>query len=103
MLVPGSFQTPFAGGLRESECPRCHKEADLPFGSICPACKLEIEKRARRIARIVSLVSTAAVGLYIHLNLPEDQVARMVGAVSAVLWYVFSYQAAKRAAGLLLK
>lgn len=103
MLAPTSLQKQFASGLVETECSRCGWKGEVPFGQVCIGCQREINRRAKRIARWVALVSTGFVGFYAHLQLPDDETARLVGAVSVLVWYVFSYTAASRASRLLLK
>ena len=103
MLAPTSLQKPFVSDLVETECSRCGREGEVPFGQVCVGCQREIGRRARRIARWVALLSTGLVGLYAHLQLPDDQTSRFVGAVSVLMWYVFSYAAVSRSARLILK
>jgi hypothetical protein len=98
MLRRTSSLSPSFGGLRERECPRCHREVDLPLGTLCDACRLEIERRARRVARWVSLLTTAAFGVYAMLALPYDRTARLVGAAATVTWYVVVRRGARRGA-----
>jgi cytochrome bd-type quinol oxidase subunit 2 len=61
---------------------------DLPLGALCEACRREIHTRARRIARWVSLVTTAAFGAYAMAVLPVTQSARLVGAAATLVWFV---------------
>jgi hypothetical protein len=61
---------------------------DLPLGTLCQACRLEIDTRARRLARWVSLATTAAFGAYAMAVLPLTQTARMVGAAATLVWFV---------------
>ena len=90
MLQPGSSQTPLNAGLIEHECPRCHRAVELPLGRLCETCRTTIERRARRAARVVALVSTAAVGLYIFVPVPLDNRVRLVGIMGVAMWYVLS-------------
>jgi hypothetical protein len=103
MLAPKSLPKQFASGLVETACPRCDREGEVPFGQVCTLCQREINRKAKRIARLVALVSTAVVGLYAHWRLPPDQTFRMVGAVAVFMWYAFSYTAVSRAARQLLR
>lgn len=82
--------------MRERECPRCHQPVDLPLGEICPACRHAIERRAARIARLVALLSTAAVGVYVLLRVPPDPTARMVSAAAVAVWYLLTTLVARR-------
>jgi hypothetical protein len=55
---------------------------------LCEVCRREIDGRARRVARWVSLLTTAAFGLYTATALPPDQSARLVGAAATVVWFI---------------
>ena len=88
MLLRGSSLSPSFGGLRERECPRCHREVDLPLGELCPVCRAEVARRAGRVARWVSLTTTLGFGVYAMLALPYDRTARLVGAVATLAWFV---------------
>ena len=88
MRQPTSTLSPSFGGLRERECPRCHREVDLPLGALCPACRREIDARARRVARWVSLGATALFGAYAMAMLPTERTARLVGAAATVVWFI---------------
>jgi hypothetical protein len=103
MLAPTSLQKQFASGLVETACPRCGQEGEVSFGEVCINCQRDISRRAKRIARWGALLSTGLVGLYAHWRLPDDQTARMVGAVSVLMWYALSYTVASRAARHLLR
>lgn len=103
MLAPKNLLKQFATGLVETECPRCGSEVEVPFGQVCQSCRLAVTRRAKRIARWTALVTTAAVGIYAHLRMPDDPTSRTIGAVAVLLWYAFSYTAVVRAARLLLK
>ncbi len=96
MLRRSSSQTPFLGVLVEHECPRCQREVELPLGELCPACRQEIERRAHRIGRLVALVSTIGVGIYVLLKMPAEPTSRMVGAASIAIWYLLTYLVVKR-------
>ncbi len=96
MLRPWNSQTPLVVGLIEHECPRCHREVELPFGQLCGTCRAEIESRAKKVARIASVLSTLAVALYVFIPMPSDQRARTVGLVGLVVWYVLSHLVFRR-------
>jgi len=98
MLRRTSSPTPSFGGLRERECPRCHREVDLPLGALCETCEREIRWRAARVARWVSLGTTVAFGAYVIAVLPQVQSARLVGAAATVVWFVVSRRVAERIA-----
>jgi hypothetical protein len=63
---------------------------DQPLGTLCEACRREIDGRARRVARWVSLLTTAAFGFYAMQVLPAEQTARTVGAAATVVWFMVS-------------
>jgi hypothetical protein len=67
---------------------------DQPLGTLCEACRRELNGRARRIARWFSLATTAAFGAYAMLALPPDRTARMVGAAATVVWFMVSRRVA---------
>jgi hypothetical protein len=98
MLLRPSSLSPSFGGVRERECPRCHREVDLPLGDLCAACQREIDGRAARVARWVSLGTTAVFGLYATAVLPLDRTTRMVGAAATVAWYLIVRRVAQRVA-----
>lgn len=88
MLRRTSSLTPSFGGLRERECPRCHREVDLPLGELCTACTREIRTRAARVARWVSLLTTVGFAVYVMAVLPPDRAPRLVGAAATVVWFL---------------
>jgi predicted amidophosphoribosyltransferase len=90
VLRPLSSQTPLRGILVEHECPRCQREVELPFGQLCSQCQREIERRARKVGRLVSLSTTLALAAYIYFRMPEDPTARTVGAASIFAWYLLT-------------
>ncbi len=114
MLRPWSSQTPFVGGLVEHECARCHRAVELPLGrarrygrwppifladnagQLCKTCLTNIDRRARKAARIVATLSTLAVGLYIFLPGPIDERARIIGMVGVLIWYILSNVVVRR-------
>jgi hypothetical protein len=98
MLLRPSSLSPSFGAVRERECPRCHREVDLPLGELCAACRGEIERRAARVARWVSLGTTLLFGLYAMAVLPIDRTARMVGAAATVAWFVIVRRVVQRVA-----
>lgn len=96
MLRPLSSQTPLRGILVEHECPRCGREVELPFGELCSECRSEIERRARKVGRIVSLSTTLILAAYVYVRIPEDPTARMVGAASILAWYLLTGAVTRR-------
>jgi hypothetical protein len=69
---------------------------ELPLGEICGACRQSIERRAGRIGRLVALISTVGLAIYVLLRMPEDRTARLVGAMSIGIWYLLTYLVVKR-------
>lgn len=61
---------------------------ELPLGELCAECRREIEGRARTLGRYAALAAAAGMGLYAMLRLPPHPVARAVGALAVVAWYV---------------
>ena len=72
---------------------------DLPLGELCDACTREINGRAARAARWVSLVTTLAFGLYVMSVLPPFQVPRMIGAAATVTWFLVTRRITARIVG----
>jgi hypothetical protein len=99
MLRRTSSLSPSLGALRERECPRCHREVDLPLGDLCDTCAREIRVRAGRLARWVSLLTTLGFGIYVMMVLPQARVPRLVGAVATVTWYLVMRRIAVRVGG----
>ncbi len=96
MLRQWNSRTPSFGVFVEHECPRCHREVELPLGEICRDCGNAIERRVGRISRWVAGVSTLAMALYVWLRMPPDATARTVGVMGIVAWYVLTFLVAKR-------
>ncbi len=84
--------------MLEHECPRCHREVELPMGALCKQCRREIETRAVRVARWVSGITTPLVALYVWLRMPHDRTAQLVGIMSVAIWYTLSRLVALRTA-----
>lgn len=87
---------PYLGVLVEHECPRCRRPVELPLGELCGVCRQQIERRAGRIGRLVALVTTVAVGIYVMVRMPPEPTPRMVGAISVAIWYLLTYLVVKR-------
>jgi len=103
MLRPWDSQTPFAGVLREHECPRCHRAVELPLGAICQECRQEIERRSSRLAMIVAASSTLVMMVYVWWRRPQDPTARLVSWMSVGIWYLLTRLVVKRAARELMR
>ena len=96
MLQRWNSPTLSLSGLVEHECPRCHREVELPLGALCPTCRTEIDRRARRVSRIVSLASTAVVAVYVYFRMPDNEQARLVGIAGVVIWLILSNVTVRR-------
>lgn len=88
MLRPPNSRLPFFGVFTEDECPRCHRQIQLPLGEVCRECREDIALRAARIARLVAAGTTIMVAIYAMVVMPTDSMSRMVGAMSVVVWYI---------------
>jgi hypothetical protein len=88
--------SPLMGTAVGHECPRCHKEMELPLGEICPDCEERIKQRARRISRYVAIGTTVPFAAYVYLRLPDDSTLRLVGLSSVVAWYIITGLVTKR-------
>ena len=89
--MPGPLPSPMQsfGVLRETQCPRCGGDVDLPFGSLCPDCAGRVRVRARRIARRAALVALGAFGVWVLWRLPSDPTVRLVaGGAALVIWLI---------------
>lgn len=75
----------------EHECPRCRRPVELLLGELCRTCRGEIERRARRIGRLVAAVSAALLAVYLVVRMPRDPTARLVGLMSIGVWYILTY------------
>lgn len=102
MLRRRLSQTPLVAGLVEHECPRCHRPVELPFGTLCPACRGAIERRASRLAAWAAGLSTLALAIYALVRMPDDPRARLMSALAVAVWYVLVRQVVQRAARELL-
>lgn len=96
MLRQWNSRTPSFGVFVEHECPRCHREVELPLGEICGACRKTIDRRAARVGRWVAAMSAVAMAIYVWLRSPPDQTGRMVGIVGIVASYILTYLVATR-------
>ena len=96
MLRRWNSPTPSFGALREHECPRCHRPVDLPLGEICAHCRREIDARATRVARLVAMLSTLALGIYVMVRVPRDPTARMASGGAVAAWYLLTYLLVRR-------
>ena len=98
MLPRWNSPTPYAGGLVEHECPRCHRAVELPFGALCRSCRDQIERRAGKWGNRVSLVTTIVLALYLYFfRSSPDPTARQVSVIAIVVWFTLSNIVVRRA------
>ncbi|MCZ6915185.1 MAG: hypothetical protein O7I93_00275 [Gemmatimonadetes bacterium] len=69
---------------------------ELPLGALCGHCHREIERRARRVARLLGGLSTVAMALYVFIPPPPDERARTVGLIGVVIWYILANAVVRR-------
>ena len=98
MLLRPSSPAPWLSGLGPKHpCAKCG--ADTPgiaIGGLCASCTRLLERRASKIARLVAIGTTVPLAVYVAVSLPVERTARLVGAVSVLLWYVLTFLIAKR-------
>lgn len=100
MLLRPNSPAPWLSGLGPSHpCAKCGTEtAGIPIGGLCAECTRALQRRARRVARLASLGTTIPLAVYVGMALPVERTARLVGAACVLLWYLLTYQIAKRVA-----
>ena len=98
MLLRPNSPAPWSSGLGPSHpCAKCGTDTvGIPIGGLCANCTALLHRRARRVARLVSLGTTVPLAVYVGMALPVERTARLVGAACVLLWYVLTYQIAKR-------
>lgn len=85
-------------------CARCGEQtAGIAPGDLCARCTRDVTKKASRIGRLVAVVTTLLVVGYLMLTLrstplASQSTARIVGAVTAVAWYLLTFRIAQRIA-----
>src|SRR5262245_61405327 len=98
MLRHSNSLMPSAGVLIEHECPRCHRAVELPLGELCRSCRDEIERRARKWGNRVSLATTVLLALWLYFfRQSPNPTARLVSAMSVVIWFTISNMVVRRA------
>ena len=105
MLLRPSSPAPWLSGLGPKHpCAKCGTDTPgIAIGGLCANCTRVLERRASRIARLVAIGTTAVLALYVAWTLPVERTARLVGAASVLLWYVFTFLIVKRVAREWLK
>ena len=98
MLLRPNSPAPWSSGLGPKHpCAKCGTETPgIPIGGLCPNCARLLERRARRIGRLVAIGTTLPLAVYVAVSLPVERTARLVGAVSVLLWYALTFLIAKR-------
>ncbi len=88
---------PWSSGSGPSHpCAKCGEfTAGIAIGGLCA--------NSSRIARPVAIGTTAVLAVYVAWTLPVERTARLVGAASVLLWYVFTFLIVKRVAREWLK
>ncbi|HKP28238.1 MAG TPA: hypothetical protein VJU15_02505 [Gemmatimonadales bacterium] len=89
------------GGLQPAEvpCVRCHERIPgLAWGERCPACRAERSRRARKLARSISLIASAIAGLVLGLQVTPGPNARMLIGVGVVGTFLLTRVIAQRLA-----
>ena len=94
---------PFAGGLVEHECPRCHRAVELPLGELCRACRDEIDRTAARWGTVASLVTALLLAACVTLRMPPDPTARHVGVMGIVVSFALVNVIVRRAVRELMR
>jgi hypothetical protein len=98
VLLRPSSPAPWLSGLGPSHpCAKCGTDTPgIAIGGLCANCTRLLERRASRIGRLVAIGTTIPLAVYVAMTLPVERTARIVGAVSVLLWYVLTFLIAKR-------
>ena len=98
MLLRPNSPAPWLSGLGPSHpCAKCGTDTrGIAIGGLCANCTRVLARRATKIARLVAIGTTMPLAVYVALALPVDRTARLVGAVSVLVWYVLTFLIAKR-------
>ena len=98
MLRPTISHAPWPVGPKHP-CAKCGEfVAGIAIGGLCPSCARLAEQKAARVGRLVAIGTTLPLAAYVAWTLPAERTARLVGAASALLWYVLTFLIAKRVA-----
>ena len=85
-------------GFAEVPCAGCGTfTKGLAFGEYCEACRRRRERRARSIARRISLLVTALAGIYVAMRLPPTPIARLWTAIGVAITYLVVRRIAHKA------
>ena len=98
MLLRPNSPAPWLSGLGPSHpCAKCGTDTPgIVIGGLCANCTRLLNGRATKIARLVAIGTTLPLAVYVAVALPVERTARLVGAVSVLLWYVLTFLIAKR-------
>ena len=83
-------------------CARCGEQtAGIAPGDLCAPCTRDVSRKASRIGRLVAILTTLLVVGYLMLTLrstplASQATARIVGAVTAVAWYLLTFRIVQR-------
>ena len=77
--------------------------AGIGLGDLCGKCTRDVTRKASRTGRLVAIITTLLLAGYLMLTLrgvaPAWQtMARTVGAVAAVAWYLLTFRIVQRIA-----
>jgi hypothetical protein len=98
VLRPTISHAPWPVGPKHP-CARCGEfVAGIAIGGLCPSCARLAEHKAARVGRLVAIGTTLPLAAYVAWTLPAERTARLVGAASALLWYVLTFLIGKRIA-----
>ncbi|MEO6068264.1 MAG: hypothetical protein ABJB33_05055 [Gemmatimonadota bacterium] len=76
---------PSPAGWAEVPCAKCGaRTRDIAFGEYCPSCAAERDGRALKLARFLSLGTTALVVLYVVFFVPNNGMARAYGWIAVI-------------------
>ena len=98
MLLRPNSPAPWLSGLGPRHpCAKCGTDTPgIAIGGLCANCTRLLNGRATKIARLVAIGTTLPLAVYVAVALPVERTARLVGAVSVLLWYVLTFLMAKR-------
>ena len=97
LLRPNSPPPWSSGSGPKHPCARCGADtAGIAIGGLCADCTRGLNRRAGRVARLVAVGTTIPLAVYVAMALPVERTARLVGAACVLLWYVLTFQIAKR-------
>ena len=88
------------GGLQaEVPCVRCHERIPgLAWGERCPACRAERSRRARKLARCISLLAALITAVILGLRVTPGPDARMTIGIGVLGTFLLTRVIAQRLA-----